>query len=146
LVISVRHALHGRPFNSLDQWTILQLIPNYRLSGTISLYCHNLSLDIGIMTAKRGITPRWQRGARGDFLNNMSSQLWTPYYVWPRNLRCVFSEPGSARTRETLERSHWNSWHLKMWPCCIHPLLPRKHLLSDFDLSKPCLLWPRNPS
>jgi hypothetical protein len=30
---------------------------------------------------KGGITPLWQRGVRGDLLNNMSSQLWTPYYV-----------------------------------------------------------------
>ena len=27
---------------------------------------------------KGGITPLWQRGARGDFLANMSTQLWTP--------------------------------------------------------------------
>ncbi len=25
-----------------------------------------------------GITPLWQRGARGDFLKHMSSLLWTP--------------------------------------------------------------------
>ena len=27
---------------------------------------------------KGGITPLWQRGARGDFLRDMSSLLWTP--------------------------------------------------------------------
>jgi hypothetical protein len=27
---------------------------------------------------KGGISPLWQRGAGGDFRNDMSSQLWTP--------------------------------------------------------------------
>jgi len=28
--------------------------------------------------APDGITPLWERGARGDFLSNMSTQLWIP--------------------------------------------------------------------